>query len=457
MNRSKKLCILLGVLAVACAAAFGAMRLEERREQIKISGEVILDVPPESVQSLAWDCGETSLAFHKDETWRYDGDPDFPVSEEQINRLLEPFRALGAAFRIEAVEDYGQYGLDDPVCTIRLSTGERSYTVRLGDYSKMDSQRYVSIGDGAVYLVSHDLMEEFDAGLSDMIRHDEIPSFDHVAGIEISGVESRSITRRQDGGAGDAYFTLQDGKNQPLDAEKVDRYLQSITRLNPVDYVSYHVTEEELELYGLDDPRLTISIDYTAEDGEEDTFRLLVSPDPEAVQAAGEGADSGGDGEIPAYIRVGESQIVYKISPGGYEALTAVSFDDLRHAEVIWADFSDVRQMDIALEGAVYTLTAEPDGGGRIWRYQAEEVEIAGVQDSLEALTAIEFTDEQPSQKEEISLTVYLEESPSDIQIALYRYDGDRCIAVVDGESVSFVDRAAVVSLIEAVYAIVLR
>ena len=334
MNWSNKLCILLGVLAVACAAALGAMRLEERREQIKISGEVILDVPPESVQSLAWDCGETSLAFHKDETWRYDGDPDFPVSEEQINRLLEPFRALGAAFRIEAVEDYGQYGLDDPVCTIRLSTGERSYTVRLGDYSKMDSQRYVSIGDGAVY---------------------------------------------------------------------------------------------------------------------------LVSPDPEAVQAAGEGADSGRDGEIPAYIRVGESQIVYKISPGGYEALTAVSFDDLRHAEVIWADFSDVRQMDIALEGAVYTLTAEPDGGGRIWRYQAEEVEIAGVQDSLEALTAIEFTDEQPSQKEEISLTVYLEESPSDIQIALYRYDGDRCIAVVDGESVSFVDRAAVVSLIEAVYAIVLR
>ena len=43
-----------------------------------------------------------------------------------------------------------------------------------------------------------------------------------------------------------------------------------------------------------------------------------------------------------------------------------------------------------------------------------------------------------------------------EVQITLYRYDGSHCLAVVDGESVSLVDRTAVVDLIEAIHAIVL-
>ena len=75
----------------------------------------------------------------------------------------------------------------------------------------------------------------------------------------------------------------------------------------------------------------------------------------------------------------------------------------------------------------------------------------------LKALLAEEFTDEQPGQKEEISLTVHLDnENFPLVQIALYRYDGEHCLAMVDGESVSLVERSAVVALIEAVHAIVL-
>lgn len=60
-------------------------------------------------------------------------------------------------------------------------------------------------------------------------------------------------------------------------------------------------------------------------------------------------------------------------------------------------------------------------------------------------------------QREEISLTIHLDnENFPRIQIKLYRYDGSRCLAAIDGESVSLVERTAVVNLIEAVHAIVL-
>ena len=53
------------------------------------------------------------------------------------------------------------------------------------------------------------------------------------------------------------------------------------------------VTDEELASYGLDDPELTVRVDYT-DDGTSDTFVLHISRAPEERKEA---ADSG---SIPA-------------------------------------------------------------------------------------------------------------------------------------------------------------
>lgn len=461
MNRSKKLCVLLGVLAAACLATFALTRMEERQEQIRETGEIILELPAESVQSLSWEYEGNSLSFHRNEAWLYDEDENFPVSEEKIGEMLEQFQSLGAAFVIEDVEDFGQYGLDDPLCTITLSTEDRTYEVKLGDYSKMDSQRYVSIGDGNVYLVGHDPLDEYGAVLSDMIAHDEIPAFGRVTQIQFTGAESYSITYQEDSGdtysADDIYFTQQDGKTLPLDTAKVEDYLQSLTSLGLTDYVSYNVTEEELRSFDLNAPALTVTVDFTAEneDGSEtaDSFVLHVSPDPEA---AGE-TENGESAEVPAYVRVGESQIIYKVPASSYKKLAAASCNDLRHSEVFWADFAGVQQIDVTLEGSSYTFTPQQEGSGDTWLYEGTEFDVVDLRAELKALLAEEFTDEQPAQQEEISLTVHLDhENFPQVEITLYRYDGERCLAAVDGESVALVARSDAVALIEAVHAIVL-
>lgn len=211
-------------------------------------------------------------------------------------------------------------------------------------------------------------------------------------------------------------------------------------------------------------PDLTVTVDYTSEgeDGEEhpDTFVLHISRDPEEKQTAEETAANGEDSTdetITAYARIGESQIVYQLSSGSYKALMAASYDDLRHQEVLWADFADVQQIDILLEGENYTITPKKDNDKRTYYYQDGELEIGSFQNALEALSADSFTSEKPSQKEEISLTIYLDnENYLQLSIKLYRYDGTCCLAQVDGQSISFVERTSVVDLIEAVHAIVL-
>ena len=190
MRKATKLYALLGVLLVVCIAAFAVSRYEEKKEQIKNSGEVILEIPTDSVTALSWTNESGTFSFTKDETWVYDDDNAFPVDEEKINDLLEQFTSFAAAFAIDDVEDYAQYGLDEPICTIHITAGEESYTVELGDFSKMDEQRYVSIGDGKVYLVSHDPLDEFDSVLRDMILDDTIPEFDTAKQIAFTGSEN---------------------------------------------------------------------------------------------------------------------------------------------------------------------------------------------------------------------------------------------------------------------------
>lgn len=470
MRKATKLYALLGVLLVVCIAAFAVSRYEEKKEQIKNSGEVILEIPTDSVTALSWTNESGKFSFTKDETWVYDDDNAFPVDEEKINDLLEQFTSFAAAFAIDDVEDYAQYGLDEPICTIHITADEESYTVELGDFSKMDEQRYVSIGDGKAYLVSHDPLDEFDAVLRDMILDDTIPEFDTVKQIAFSGEESYTISYDEGGTsicADDVYFT--DGT--PLDTDTVNEWLTALRSLDLTNYVSYSATGEELQTFGLDNPALTVALDYSSssdEDGNETdsgTLVLHLSQNPEELAAYEEAIANEEDvlPDVTCYARVGDSQIVYQITQSEYDTLTDVSCDALRHQKVFTADFDTVTSIDVTLEDENYTFICTPpedaddtDTEGT-WTYQGVEFDIFDFSYALRALAATNFTVETPTGQEEISLTLHLDnEDFSTFTLTLYRYDGESCIACVDGEPIAFVSRDKAVDLIEAVRAVTL-
>ena len=473
MKRVKRLSVLLVVLVAVCAAAIAVTQMEERQEQIQATGEIVLEIDSSEVTALRWTYEDTSLAFHKDGTWLYDEDEAFPVDQEKMGELLAPFEAFGVSFVIEEVTDFGMYGLDEALCTISLTTADTEYTISLGDFSELDEERYVSIGDGNVYLAKSDPLEEYDAVLSDLIDQDEGLSFDELSAIRFTGADTEyTITYQEDSAdawfSDDVYFTQEDGKTVPLDTDLVEEYLQYLTTLHLTEYVTYNVTQEELAEYGLDDPEAIVEVDYTKtdEDGEtvSGTYTVSVSRDAELLAAAQAAEEAGEEPEkVTGYLRVGDSQIVYRVSETICKTLLAGSYDDLRHREVLQADFDTVTALDITLEGSTYTLAAgdENSEGKEVWTYGESEVDCSDLQSALEALSAAsaqDFTVEGSRGQEEIRLTVHLDsEARPETEIVLYRCDGTSCIAEVDGRELALVSRSAVVDLMEAVYAIVLE
>ena len=470
MSRSKKITLfsLLGVLAAACIATFIVSRYEEKKEIIKNSDEIILSIPYDSVTALAWEYGDTSLSFARAESWTWSEDEAFPVDEEKIAELLSQFEEFGVSFIIESADDLSLYGLNKPEATITIEADENEYVIKLGDYSVLDSERYVSIGDGNVYLVKHDPLEDYEITIEDLILDDVIPDVSSATKLVFDGNEKYTVEYEEESTKSccpeDIYFA----GSKPLDTSNVNSYLSTVRNLSTDTYVSYNVTEEELSEYGLDSPELKLTITYPSDTEEDEEavyedFILSVGRNQEELAEAAESDEDEEDAEenVTAYFRIGESQIVYQLSNSSYEKLIAASYNDLRHKELITASFDEVYQLDFKLEGKTYSIIsaeAEDEDEDPVWSYNdREDIEITEIRSAISNLYASKFTDEAPSQKEEISLTLYLNnENFPEIQIALYRYDGESCIAQLDGKTVALLPRSQVVDLIEAVNGIIL-
>ena len=483
MKRQKRLIALFCVLAVAVGAAVGLSLYSEEAEQIAESGEVVFELPVDEVTALSWEYtdeeGETvSLAFTNNGGWSYDGDASFPVDGEALTELLDYFAAMPAAFVIEDVTDYGQYGLEEPLCTIDITAGETEYEIALGDYSELDNQRYLSLGDGKVYLVNDDPMELYKIMLDDLMLDDTIPAFVDVERVEFSGAENYVIERDENGGsyrAGDVYYTE---NGEVLDTDSVNDFVTYIAALGLEDYYTYDATEADLAETGLDEPELTVTIDYP-ESGEEDaeilTFTISFSrsatdklTDWDEVLAAleeeSEDAEETAeptDKDAVAYLRVGESAIIYEIGYDTFKAIMACSYDDLRHTEIFPAEVEDVASLSVTLDGGTYEFTTTPPEGaeaedeGTQWYYEGEETGVTDIGTALAALSASRFDGGGASGEEEISLRATLA-SGDEIALSLYRADGESCYAEVDGEGIGYVPRSQAVDLIEAVNAVVL-
>ncbi len=454
MPKKKKIYILLSILAVVCIATVIVSNTEQKKEDIKTNGEVVLEIKPSEVTSLSWTIASNTLSFTKDESWLYDDDNAYPLDNTKISDLLGIFKQFSSTYIIENVTDYAQYGLSNPICTINISTSDNSYTIKLGDVSKMDSQRYVDIGDGNVYLATSDPYDSYNIELSSLILNDEIPSMKEVTSISFSGNQNYTINKSEGTSIceDDEYFV----DDKSLDNDLVDDYISTIKNLDLYDYVTYNVSDEELEEYGLSNPELTININYTSKDNEENqNLTLYVSSNVEELEKYNNASDDQKDEDaVTRYIRVNDSKIIYSISSTKYNTLTSNSYDDLRHQEIFPGDFDSVTSIDIVLDGNDYTFIKDGDN----FKYNDEEIELTSFRNAFTSLSVNSFTNDTNSNQKEVSITLNLDnKNYPTYKMDFYRYDGTSCLVYVDDNPYAYVNRSDVVSIIEAINTIVLN
>ena len=216
--------------------------------------------------------------------------------------------------------------------------------------------------------------------------------------------------------------------------------------------------DEELAKYGLDEPQYNLEVKYTpkSEDSSEDSGDSTDSKAGSSEKTFILHVSAKQDDK--AYVRIGDSKIIYEITEDEYKNVTDGSYDSLRHKSVVTANLSDVDSVKVTLEDKDYTIDLSEKKGDVVSTYDGEEIEGTDFTDALKALKASDFTSEEPSEKEEISFTLhYKDDKYPEKEVKIYRYDGTNCLVTIDGKSISLVKRDLVVDLTEAVNAIVLK
>ena len=95
--------------------------------------------------------------------------------------------------------------------------------------------------------------------------------------------------------------------------------------------------------------------------------------------------------------------------------------------------------------------------GGREWSYNGEVLDISDIREAIEAAAASDASDAKPTLKQEISLSFSTQNKHHpDINVTIYRYNGSDCIMQSDDGAYQLIKRSKVVSLCEAIYAVVL-
>ncbi len=467
MKRSKRLFLLLLVLALVLGATWAATLLNPENEEEETSCTTIFTVDADDVTAISWDYSEQLSFVKEDGQWVYEEDPDFPLDESYLEAMLDSVKEIQSSRTIEAVEDWDQYTLEVPICEITVTAGDDTQTIRIGEETSLGGERYLSIGDGNAYLVDAQILDAFSYGLYDVLAYESIPSMSEVTAMEHLSKDSYRIDLKENSGLAYTDDYVWFIGETPLDTELTQTLMRYVTNLSWSECVSYHA--EDLSKYGLEDPAAAITMHYletvkAATNETDDDGNTVYETRQDAktfTLEIGAKADSG------YYARIQDSSMVYTISDGIAEALLYTTEQELLPDEVLLMDWEEVTSMDITLDGETYqitkdTKTVSDDEGNEteqtVYLLKGKEVDAEDITGALDDLDSSGYaTGLTPERGEEIRFVFHRDhETFPEVELAFYQYNSASCMVTLNGAATVFTDRQSVVDLVEAVNALVL-
>lgn len=463
MKRMKKLLTLLAVLVLILGATYLAGKWNPEKEAEESTETVIFTLDADSVTQLGWNYGEEILFDRTEDGWVLAEDANFPVDASYLSTMLDMLGEISSSRTIENVEDWDQYGLEVPVCTVTVTTDTTS-VLEIGNETAMGGERYFSIGDGNAYLVDESVLSPFCYKLYDVLEYERIPTMTDVTGMEVVS-ESQSYTLSCQENTGLTYFGeyawVMEGRI--LDTDLTEDLITSFMDYSWLECVNYYA--EDLAYYGMEDPAVTITLNYyesvsvsTGEVDEDGDPVFETRKDPVSFTL-----EIGNANGSCRYAKLPGSRMIYTISGSLVETLLNTTYYDLRPDEVLELDWDEVTSVDIILDGETYSLIREirneTDEEGNVtektvYTMNGMDVEFEDAQNILDSLDSAGYASGTPDGVEEIRFLIHRNtEYFPEIKIAFFRYDSASCMTVLNGEATVFTERDAIAELTEAVKA----
>lgn len=266
----------------------------------------LVDTEADSLTKISYTNGSETMRFRKEDgSWYDEDDQEIPIKQTSLESLASSICDLTAVREIEDPDALSDYGLTSPQYEISYTDSDGTeYSLQIGDMT--GENYYACLDEGeTVYTIASDLIDSLSFDLSTLVENDSVPHIgsSNLKKVEITkGDESRSYTDA------DALTELAGG----FGAFKLSA---------PVDY---HVTDETLSDYGLDEEnRTTVIASYeeSEDDQESDSSSSKTDTDEDTDSEDSSSEEKtfkiylGKETEDNyRYVMVDGSKMVYKVS-----------------------------------------------------------------------------------------------------------------------------------------------
>lgn len=184
-------------------------------------------------------------------SWVRQGEEDFPTNEEKLQTIINNFCGLsGTSKRALAEVNPADYGLDDTKLTMKLTLTDGSeHSFLLGDAAPYDAGYYLLYENtGDVFVVSSNIYTQLTTKEIKLVQAEMFPSAEpeSMSELRIEVRDGETISYVPE--------TAEDGSKTypPIFYDSVRFVASTIQEYNCTDFAKY----------GLDDPYVTVTIDY---------------------------------------------------------------------------------------------------------------------------------------------------------------------------------------------------
>ena len=352
----KKLLLLL-LIFVLILAAYLILKNKNQRTEEENSGTQIIQEKSENIAGISFQIqGETEKFSRTENGWSKEGNPDFPVNTDALEKLLENILSLKADRVLENVDQLSQYGLEQPSYTVCLAEEDGTETeILLGKQNSATGDYYVSLAEqkNTVYVTGTDLSSELPDNVMDLAESEPYPSFSGSDITEISVQKQEGsfhlIKNQETSGwqvSGD------DGTLYSAEYQNVSSLASTLSSLAYAGMADYDA--KDLSIYGLDQPSATISLTYeektqTSED-DSDSSSSDSESEPEKVSKNLTVYIGNTDADGNYYIRLDGSGQVNTVSADSLAAVMENSSVDYWSSSIGYFSESKLKSAEITYQ-----------------------------------------------------------------------------------------------------------
>jgi hypothetical protein len=352
--------------------------VEVPKSQEEAKKKTILDFKPDDVTAVSLAYSDREVVMKKSgEDWRLTKPLDAAADSTTVKNLINAIAEAEVKKTFDDASDLAQYGLDQPFAKVTVTVKDKELpTILVGKSTPVGYSAYAKKADEPKVLLT---TSAFRSGMDKKVKDLRDKTILNFADTDVQKIDLRGEGKDLVLVQKDDHWTIERPGPYAADATTMRSFLSTLRSLRAVDFPSDRPTD--LSAYGLDNPRLKVSLYLGKDNAEKD---LLIGKDTADKQI---------------YVQGSGQPTVYTVSDWVMRDLNK-NLGDFRDKTLLAFDRDKVTAVDVARkDGGHFKLVRADD---KQWRVEGagngkpEQTAISQYVGDLHDLAGYEILADQP-------------------------------------------------------------